>query len=240
MRAPAQPENPLPPDQLEQYSPERDCYAAKDITDYMLLERPDERALHVEHIKTEYVLGSPYDIRDVTTDKSRWWVLTNPINLYPQRNFPTLDFTLAFHIGLTIRVCSRLEREGEPEPTPFDEVSRRQRQASVLLEQAVEAVDFQGVGMRLRECLISLIAAVRRRVEVKGAEERPKDADVIGWNKLLVAQLCPGEKNDEIRNYLKAMIEKLWQLTNALTHQRNANKTTALIAVDAVAAIVKH
>jgi hypothetical protein len=77
-------------------------------------------------------------------------------------------------------------------------------------------------------------------VDAKGAEEHPKDADVIGWNKLLVGQLCPGEKNAELRNYLKAMIEKAWPLVNWLTHHRNASKTAALIASDAVDAIAKH
>jgi hypothetical protein len=57
---------------------------------------------------------------------------------------------------------------------------------------------------------------------------------------LLVAQLCPGTKNDELRGYLKATVDKAWPLVNWLTHHRNANKTAALIAEDAVDAIVKH
>jgi hypothetical protein len=94
--------------------------------------------------------------------------------------------------------------------------------------------------MQLRECLISLVAAVRRRVEIANTVDRPKDADVINWNKLLVAELCPDSKNDDLRGYLKATTEKAWQLVNWLTHHRNANKTAALIASDAVDAIVKH
>ena len=137
-----------------------------------------------------------------------------------------------------MRVASRSERPGEPEPTPFDEVFRRQGQASTLLERAVEAVDFQAVGMQLRECLISLIAAIRRRVEVSGAEDHPKDADVVEWNALLLNKLCPGQKNEELRKYLKAVTEKAWPLVDWLTH--NASKTAAFIAADAVDAIVKH
>jgi hypothetical protein len=234
------PDHPLPPDQLGRYSPERDYYTEKDIADYVLSQASDETVQNVERVKTEYVMGTPYEMWDVSTDKDRWWVLTNPTNLYSQRHFPSLDYTLSFHVGLMMRVASRSDRPGEPEPTPFGEVFRRQNQASDLLERAVEAVDFQAAGMQLRECLISLIAAVRRRVEINGAEERPKDADVIGWSRLLVGQLCPGEKNDELRNYLKATTEKAWPLVNWLTHHRNANKTAALIAADAVDAIVKH
>jgi hypothetical protein len=234
------PDHPLLPDQLGRYSAERDFYAEKDIADYVLTQARDETVQNVERVKTEYVMGAPYEIWDVSTDKDRWWVVTNPTNLYSQRHFPSLDYTLSFHVGLMMRVASRSERAGESESTPFDEVFRRQNQASDLLERSVEAVDLQAVGMQLREGLISLIAVVRRRVEIKGAEDRPKDADVVGWSRLLVCQLCPGEKNDELRNYLRALIEKAWPLVNWLTHHRNANKTAAIIAVDAVDAIVKH
>ena len=234
------PDHPLPPDQLGRYSPARDFYAEKDIAEYVLSQARDETVQNVERVKTEYVMGAPYEIWDISTDKDRWWVITNPTNLYSQRHFPSLDYTLSFHVGLMMRVASRSERAGEPEPSPFDEVFRRQNQASDLLERAVEAVDFQAVGMQLRECLISLVAAVRRRAEINSAEERPKDADVIGWNKLLLGQLCPGEKNEEHRGYLKATTEKAWQLVNWLTHHRNANKTASLITADAIDSIVKH
>lgn len=234
------PDHPLPADQLGRYSPERDYYAEKDIADYVEGQARDETVQNVERIKTEYVMGQPYEMWDVTTDADRWWVVTNPTNLYSQRHFPSLDYTLSFHVGLMMRLASRNERSGEPEPTPFDEVFRRQNQATDLLERAVEAVDLQAVGMQLRECLISLIAAARRRIEVAVDGERPKDADVVGWNRLLTGQLCPGEKNDELRNYLRAVTEKAWPLVNWLTHHRNASKTAAIIAVDAVDGIVRH
>jgi hypothetical protein len=206
------PDHSLPADQLGRYSPERDYYAEKDIADYVESQARDETVQNVERVKTEYVMGQPYEIWDVSSDKGRWWVITNPTNLYSQRHFPSLDYTLSFHVGLMMRVASRAERAGEPEPTPFDEVFRRQNHATDLLERAVEAVDLQAVGMQLRECLVSLVAAVRRRIEVTSDGERPKDADVVGWNRLLTGQLCPGEKNDELRNYLRALIEKAWPL----------------------------
>ncbi|UDM49576.1 hypothetical protein [Cupriavidus sp. MP-37] len=234
------PDHPLPADQLGRYSPERDYYAEKDIADYVESQAREEAVQNVERVKTEYVMGQPYEIWDVSTDKDRWWVITNPTNLYSQRHFPSLDYTLSFHVGLMMRVASHSERAGEPEPTPFDEVFRRQNQATDLLERAVEAVDLQAVGMQLRECLISLVAAVRRRVDVPVDGDRPKDADVVAWNRLLTGHLCPGERNDELRNYLRAATDKAWPLVNWLTHHRNASKTAALIAVDAVDAIVKH
>jgi hypothetical protein len=138
------------------------------------------------------------------------------------------------------RVMSRSAKEGEGEATPFDEVIRRQVQAADRLEKAIEAVDFQAVGMQLRESLISLVGAARRRVELNEDDERPKDADVVGWNRVFMGKLCPGEKNDKLRSYMQALVEKAWSLVNWITHHRNANETAVLIALDGVDAIVRN
>jgi hypothetical protein len=50
---------------------------------------------------------------------------------------------------------------------------------------------------------------VRRRLNIDSEKDRPKDAVVVGWNDLFAATLCPGEKNDELRRYLKATVEKV-------------------------------
>ncbi|HEY5237403.1 MAG TPA: hypothetical protein VIJ62_03400 [Rhizomicrobium sp.] len=235
------PDHPLPADLLGRYSPERDFYAEKEIAEYVEGQsRGEEVVQNVERVKTEYIMGAPYEIWDVSTDKDRWWVITNPTNLYSQKHFPSLDYTLSFHIGLMMRVRSRSAKEGESDPSPFDEVIRRQVQAADRLETAIEAVDFQAVGMQLRECLISLVAVARRRIELDESDERPKDADVVGWNRALMGKLCSGEKNDELRNYMKTLVEKVWPLVNWLTHHRSANKTAALICVDSVDTIVGH
>jgi hypothetical protein len=236
------PDHPLPADQLGRYSPERDFYAEKEIAEYVEGQaRGEEAVQNVERVKTEYVMGTPYEIWDVSTDKDRWWVITNPTNLYSQKHFPSLDYTLSFHVGLMMRVMSRSGRLGEAEASPFSEVIRRQVQAADRLEKAIEAVDFQAVGMQLRECLITLVGAARRRMHLDENDERPKDADVVGWNKVLMGKICPSEKNDELRSYMKALVEKAWPLVNWLTHHRNANKTAAaLVALDGVDAIVKH
>lgn len=233
------PDHPLPADKLGRYSPERDFDAEQDIANYVAGQARAEEVQHVERVKTEYVMGEAYEIWDVTTAEDRWWVITNPTNLYSQRHFPSLDYTLSFHVGLMMRLQSLQERAGDGELTPFDEVFRRQNQARHLLERAVEAEDFQAVGMQLRECLISLIGVMRRRVELPRGE-RPQEANVTGWSTILMDHLCPGEPNKELRQYLKTTTEKAWQLVNWLTHHRNARKTAAVIAAEAVDAIVLH
>lgn len=236
------PDQPLPADQLGRYSPERDYNAEREIADYVETQahHDDETVQHAERVKVEYVMGIPYEAWDVTTDKDRYWVFTNMTMLYSQEHFPSLDYTLSFHIGLMARIRSREEKFGADFVTPFDEVLRRLSQAEDDLDRAVEVVDFQGVGMELRECMISLMAAARRRTELPEGTEEPQAANVKAWSELLFNHYCPGSSNDKMRGYLKATTDKAWDLVNHLTHHRNANRTGALIAKRAVDTIVVH
>ncbi|WP_210419664.1 hypothetical protein ACRDU6_13030 [Mycolicibacterium sp. ELW1] len=233
------PDPPLPADQLGRYSPERDYYSETQIAEYVEAEahHDDETVQHAERIKVEYVLGTPYEAWDVTTDKDRYWVFTNLTNLYSQKHFPSLDYTLSFHIGLMARIRSKDEAVATG-TTPFDEVFRRLSQAEEALDRAVEVVDFQGVGMQLREAMISLIAAARRRTDLPADVERPQDSNVKMWGEILWGHFYPGSSNKDVRVYLKATTDKAWDLVNWLTHHRNASKTVALIATQAVETIL--
>jgi hypothetical protein len=233
-------DNPVPPEEIGKYSPVRDADSEQDIANYVHGQARDETVKHVEKIKTEYVLGDAYAIWDVTTDKSRWWVITNLTNLYSQKYFPSLDYTLSFHIGLMMRLRSRPRGPDASDPHPFDEVFRRQQQAKDRFERVIEGVDHQAVGMQLRESLISLIGAMRRRVEIVDLAERPQDANFIAWIELLMNQLCRGPHNKDLRAYLKATSEKTWQLVNWLTHDRNANQTASSIAIEACDTLIGH
>ena len=234
------PDTPLPPDALERYTLNHDIHDEAEIADYVNGQcRGDETVRYVERVKTEYVTGQRFDAWDVHTDKQRWWVLTNLTNLYPQAHFPSLDYTLSFHIGLMHRLRSRQDRE-DSEPDPFDEVYRRRDEVGDLIEEAIEAEEFQSAAMRLRECLITLVGAVRRRIELPAGGEFPKDADVPQWNEVLINHFCPGEPNKTLRQYLKATADRTWQLVNWLTHDRDANKTAAIIAHEAVSIQIGH
>jgi hypothetical protein len=235
------PDHPVPADQLGRYSPQRDYNAEREIAAYVEREvHGEETVQNVERVTVEYVMGTPHEVWDVTTDKERWWVITNPTNLYLQRHFPSLDYTLSFHVGLMMRVRTREEKFGADFVTPLDEVVRRLSQADDDLERAVEVVDFQAVGMQLRECMISLMAAVRRRTELPAETEEPQAANVKAWSELLFNHYCPGSSNEKLRGYLKATTDKAWELVNHVTHHRNANRTAALVAKRAVDTIVVH
>lgn len=231
----------IPSEELGRYTLGHDPHDEAEIADYVNGQcRGDEIVQYVERIKTEYVAGERYDAWDVHTDKQRWWVLTNLTNLYTQSQFPSLDFTLSFHIGLMHRIQARQEREHGAELNPFREVYRRLEEAADLIEKAIEAEEFQSVAMRLRECLISLTSVMRSQIELSASEEFPKDADVSGWNDVLISHLCPGASNKTLRQYLRETANRTWQLVNWLTHDRDANKTEAIIAHEAVGIQIGH
>ena len=207
---------------------------------YFESQAPEESVEHVEKVKEEVVLGTTYEIWDVTTDKNRWWVITSPTNLYSQKSFPSLDFTLLFHIGLMMRVMAKPEGARSQEPTPFDEVFRRQEQAKDRYDHAKEPEDFQAIGMQLRECLLSLLVALRRHSSQDFGSERPQDANFVEWSALLMDRLCAGSRNKEIRRHLKNSAKDTWQLVNWLTHDRDADSTAASIAIHACDTVVGH
>lgn len=76
-------------------------HEAKRISEYVEWQcaKDHEMVTYLEKIKTENVLGGNYDCWHVRTDKDRFWVITNPTNLYSQTMFPSLDYTLSFTLG---------------------------------------------------------------------------------------------------------------------------------------------
>jgi len=80
-----------------------------------------ERVTYLEKLRTENVFGADYDCWNVRTDKERYWVITHPTNLYSQELFPSLDYTLSFHIGLMARVQS--QRKGANEERVGDRLA---------------------------------------------------------------------------------------------------------------------
>ena len=119
------------------------------IREYMDIECPDEEIAHLEKVASERVYELRHDIWDVHTNKGRWWVITEPTNLYRQADFVSMDQTLTFHLGLTARMHSRQQRPAsEDDRARFLQTLRQADDAALTLEAADEAEEFQAVGMR--------------------------------------------------------------------------------------------
>lgn len=211
----------------------RDRQAEREIRRYLEWQAKDEKVEHAERVATEFVLGRRLDAWDVYTDKRRWWVITSPTNLYSQELFPSLDYTLSFHVGVTARMMS------EPDPgVPVMEQAlmasawRRWEQATEALDEAEEAEDFQSVGMRCRESLVAMAKEVAELEMVPEGETEPKRGDFIGWAELIADHLAHGQSAKEVRGYLKATSRSGWQLACWLTHATGAMRADAVLVVE--------
>jgi hypothetical protein len=70
----------------------------------MASQAPDLTVEFAQKIYSENVLDHRHDVWDVHTNVDRWWVITNPTNLYSQAQFPNMDLAVTFHIGLCLRM----------------------------------------------------------------------------------------------------------------------------------------
>ena len=224
-------DHPVPPEELERYSVSRDSHSENDIAQYVRSQANDETVKHVERVRKDHIMGQVYEVWDVTTDKDRWWVITNLTNLYSQKHFPSLDYTLSFHVGLMMRIRSRPNGTQSSDQDPFNEVYRRLEQTKDRFDAAVEAEDFQAVGMQLRESLLSLVQILHRRAKFPKTKELPQKSNFVDWIEILIRNYCPGKGNKELRNYIRTVAEKTWRLVSWLTHKRSANRTAALVAI---------
>src|ERR1700736_421328 len=80
------------------------------VLGYMASQAPDLTVEFALKVYAENVLDHRHDVWDVHTNVDRWWVITNPTNLYSQAQFPNMDLAVTFHVGL----CLRIPRSEKP------------------------------------------------------------------------------------------------------------------------------
>jgi hypothetical protein len=193
--------------------------------------------IHLEVVKSEVIFGKEHVAWDVHTDEpGRWWVITNPTNLYSQTAFPSLDYTFSFHIGIAARLASTAAKSA-PDSHRDRLLSswRRWENATEALDSAKEPEDFQSVAMKCRETLIDLVKSLQHGLPMPIGEEPPKLADFVGWYNLIATHYAGGKRNERIRGYLKANATEVWQLVNWLTHSSKAVLHEAHLVLDATA-----
>lgn len=216
----------------------RSEHKEREIVEYVEWQLGKTSPVHVRHLEklmAEKVGGQEHELWDVHTTNGRWWVVTEPKNVYPQKAFPSADYMLSFHIGLAARVAERARRSADdPFALRFVGAFRRWEQAANALEAAKEAEDLQAVGMKCRECLLTLVRDAQADVEIPEGTTPPKVADFNAWSELLVNWALPGAAVEEIRHHVKHVSTSTWKLVSWLTHARSARHSDARLAVSAV------
>lgn len=186
----------------------------------------------VQRVGQERVAGTTFVTYDVHTVKGRWWVITEPTNLYAQDAFPELDYVLSFHIGLAIRIRERGRVEVHEELREHAVGAWRRYAAAVeAMNSASDAEDFQAIGVKCREALLALARENHDAEWVGDVSDPPKGDDLKGWMAIFAARLLPDRRQ---RAYLKDVTDKTWDIAVGLQHNTNATPWDAELALDAV------
>lgn len=207
------------------------------IRDYVNSQSPaDDQAGLVQKVGSRRILGRERDLYDVHCAESRWWVITDPTNLYSQDDFPEMEQALIFHIGLQVFMAERERTELEEEQLEHVNTAwRRFSQAVDAMNTAEESEDYQGVGIKCRDALIALVKTHADAEWIGDLDERPKAADFKGWANIFADRLSDGR----MRGYLKAIVDKTWDLTVWLQHNSNATPLDADIVIEATGQVLQ-
>ncbi len=206
----------------------------RNVSEYVELEADGEKVKRAEKVSSEKNFGTTHDVWDVETDKDRYWVITDPTNLYSHTDFPSMDMALSFHIGLMNRMSARQRSNATEEDiwrTP--KTWRQWEQAHEALDDAEEAEDFQAVGVRCREVLLTLVDELATHELIKDSAPEIKRGDVKAQLGATYDLLANGNAMRKIRAHLKSSADSTWELVGWLTHNKNAVVDDAKYVMDA-------
>jgi hypothetical protein len=203
----------------------------EDVINYFKWQAPNLAITFLQKVYSESVLGHVHDVWDIHTNKDRWWVITNPSNLYSQEQFPNLDLAVTFHIGL----CLRIPRSEKQTPDsrrllPFGQVFTQLAQTAEALGRAKEVGDYQGIGVRCRETLLAFVSAAQDAVDWGGSEQLRR-ADLKGWVDRILGAALAGSAQKDRRHLLRSLLFEAWDFANWLTHTKSASWHDAEMSV---------
>lgn len=206
----------------------------EEVTSYFSSQAPDLKIEFLQKVYAETIAGHRHDVWDVHTNVDRWWVITNPTNLYSQQQFPNLDLAVTFHMGLCLRI-PRADRQAPlvRKVVPFADVWNDLTDTSTALGQAQVVADFQTIGVRCREVLLAFVAIAQNEHDWQ-TDQPPKRADFPAWVEIIMNTTLPGEAHKERRKLHKSLLTGAWSFTNWLTHAKRATWQDAETAVTTV------
>ncbi len=206
------------------------------VAEYYLSQSPKAEVTFLQKVYSETVIGHRHDVWDVHATDGRWWVITNPTNLYSQEQFPNMDLAVTFHMGLCLRI-PRAEKGRVPRRAmrSFGETFTKLRELDDALGQAQNLGDYQAIGVRGREALLAFVAATQDAAEWT-QDAPPRRGDYRAWAEIICNVALPGEGHKERRHLFKTMLNEAWTFANWLTHAHSATWADA----EAASSTIEH
>lgn len=213
-----------------------------------LAKNPDARVLFLQKVYAEVLMGHRHDVWDLHASDGRWWIITNPTNLYSQEQFPNMDYAVTFHMGLCVRIPrTDQQRRADFSGRPFAPLLLALSELSDALGQAQSVSDYRTIGVRCREALLAFVAAAQDVAEWD-ADPAPKRADFRAWAEAICNEALAGSGQKERRHLFKTMLIEAWVFSNWLTHSQSAtwhDAETAQVMVEqvlglAISLVLRH
>jgi len=194
------------------------------------LRDPDDPVMLVQRVGVRRVAGRMHELYDVRTAKERWWVISDPMNLYSQDHFHSVDMAFTYHLGVTMILAERYRTKLADERREFIAGAwRRFERAVDAFNDADEAEAFQAVGVMCREALLALVREQAGEEWLPEGAETPQLANFKAWAGLIAEGVSEGR----LRSYLKAISTKTWALVVWLQHHAEASPRDADLVLDA-------
>lgn len=204
-----------------------------EVKAYFLSQSPKATVTFAQKIYAETIVGHRHDVWDLHADDGRWWVVTNPTNLYSQEQFPSMDLVVTFHMGL----CLRIPRAQKPsidvsKLMPIASTFQQLEEVEASLNHADSLLGYRAVGVGCREALISFVQSLQDAGEWPNSDL--KRSDVKGWSKQILGIILIGSENEKRRRLLRSSINEAWDFSNWLAHTSSATWHDAEVAHSSV------
>lgn len=201
---------------------------------YLWQSPPDTEVKFAQKIYAEAIIGHTHTVWDIHSSDGRWWVITNPMNLYSQDQFPNMDLALTFHMGLCLRVPRNDVKASDVERMrPFGDLMQSIEACNAALTQANDAGAFRTIGVRCRENLLAFVHAVQDAYEWP-EKDQPQRSNFNAWVDWIFDTFQGGADNRERRRLLKKTLKEAWTYVNWLTHSQSATWIDAEVATTTV------
>ena len=203
------------------------------VVNYFLSQSENATVNFVQKVYAESVLGNTHSVWDLHASDGRWWIITEPTNLYLQDQFPNMDLALTFHMGLCLRIPqSHRNNFDVSKVTIFGQVLSALADCERSLSQAHDAGAYRTIGVRCRETLLAFIHAIQDNFD--WPEHDLQRSNFNGWVDLIGDEFLPSPDNKERRRIFKSSLKEASTYVNWLTHSKSGTWVDAEIATNSV------
>lgn len=223
-------------------TPEYRTKTEKRIREYFETFKDIDAILNIKCEETFNDLDKEVNVWNVKTKSDSFWVVEGesaPMNLYPQSAYYfSADEAYSFHMGITQRLGRRHQQEFKHiiDELPLDisllkSINRKLIIASRKLSDTLEPEELQGIGLICRESLVDLSKEFCKRNPEIIKEKGLKQADFKGVANEFINIYIPGERNADLRNYSKKIVDIAWSYNSSIVHSQNKTFPDVKIAL---------